>query len=293
METPDKDKKIGIRMPLSDGPLESGPTEPEGPQNGDDFPFIPRTKESARGAVFVHDLVKPTHNHWPCYCDWRKSKCPPRDQAENDDRIEDLIQATLELCGETGELGLLIGGAGLNLFYSSPVRESLLDELGDVVFEICWALDAWGLNPLREFTKGGIDRHLIGNGEGYIQRMRSIVEDHLTGPTSGLFCEDQDSDDYRSAVECGLEVLNVLRSQALSVASIAGGTANALKKLLYQGKKAVAKEQALALCSTLSVVRHIAVVALGVTLEDVLAHNIEKLDARFPNGWSPGGGIRT
>jgi hypothetical protein len=290
-----KEPRIGIRQPLSDGPLESGPTEYEGPPptpGKDVIAFAPRPMPDVANVVrFVHDLVKPTHRHWPRYCDWRMSKCPPRDQTNNDDRLEDLIQATLELCGEAGELGSIIDTGGLDLFVPGPVRASLLDELGDVTFELCWALDAWGVNPLRKFTGAGLDRHVVGTDENVVQRMRLIVEAHLTGPTSGLH-DVEDEKARELATECAGDVIGVLRSNALSIASAACGTANVVKKLLYQGKRADGNEQAYALCMALTDVRRIALVALGLELEDVVAHNITKLDARFPNGWSPNGGIR-
>jgi hypothetical protein len=281
--------RIGIQMsasrPLEDGPLEAGPTEPEA--NPDVIRFVPRDMPTNHAIRFRHDPARPTHLHWPLYCDWRKSKCPPRDATDNAARTEDLTQATLELCGEAGELALIVDGGGIDLFRPGPIREALLDELGDVLFECCWALDAWGANPFREAQGTGLDRYLVADDEPNVQRMRDIVETRLTRHD-----RSDDANLPNLVVECASDTINLLRSYATPICGLAGSTANALKKLLYQGKRQESHTQAASICAALSDVRRIAVIALGATLEDVALANIQKLDARFPDGWKPGGGIR-
>lgn len=77
---------------------------------------------------------------------------------------------------------------------------------------------------------------------------------------------------------------------ALGLAGESGEYADAVKKAVFHGNDDRTKQ----LLELGDVLFYIAAAAQesGWSLEYVALMNQEKLDARYPNGWQPGGGIR-
>jgi hypothetical protein len=79
---------------------------------------------------------------------------------------------------------------------------------------------------------------------------------------------------------------------AWQVSVLAGLTCNAFKEARWHRKPQFAQQQGEAVAHALLTAGLLAAIA-GLTVEDCLRANIAKLDARFPDGFVVGGGIRT
>ena len=79
--------------------------------------------------------------------------------------------------------------------------------------------------------------------------------------------------------------------QALGLASEAGEVASLMKKWAWHGKVLDPAQVKDELSDCLWYVADLAS-AMGLSLDDIAEHNVEKLHRRYPNGFTPDGGKR-
>ncbi len=220
-------------------------------------PLVPRQ--------WVHDPANPTHKDWVRYCDWRITKTPRRDRSNLIERIEDLDQATHELVGEAAELGDCILTHGLDVCTKEQAR--LVGAIGDLFFRGLWAADAWGHNRFR---------------------------DAMVPPPSECVPAEKLRDIEALALdeEATQGVMVKLMHLAFQVNVLAGLNGNAFRKARWHQKPVPASTQGDTIAHCLLVAATLAALA-GATVEECLEANIKKLDARFPDGFVVGGGIRS
>lgn len=213
---------------------------------------------------------------WKSYVAWRTTKCPERDLDVEAERLADLDQATHEFVGEVAELGELFIDHGPAAFYGDE-RKRLIDECGDILFCGMWALDAWGLNPLAGTTD---EIELLEVAEG--DPILAFTEALASRPLEQVLGN-----------QAFVSMLGGVIFQAMLHAQThAGLTANACKKRVYQGRPQDEEVQVGRIINTLVAVNQILVIA-NSSIEEALTRNQQKLDARYPTGWTGGGGCRT
>lgn len=79
--------------------------------------------------------------------------------------------------------------------------------------------------------------------------------------------------------------------QTLGLCGEAGEVADLVKKATWHGRDLCPADMAIELGDVLWYLADIAT-ALGLTLEEIAAMNVAKLRARYPDGFTVGGGIR-
>jgi hypothetical protein len=234
---------------------------------------------------FTHDEMNPTHKSWARYAEWRRSKCKPKWMRSE---MDELNQATLEFIGEVGELADLVCESGGSALMDEHVRSSVLDEAGDCFFTGIWCVEQW-------VGESELPRFLPADGNGIGDPSTHGMENEIRS----MFVEaaGRRESDNGNAQE-GLHNALYLYEQVAAVCCLiamtrASLTANALKKQMYQHRAQNCGEQALRVLLALGAVQRL-LVMLGYTVFDALEANIQKLDARYPNGYVPGvgGGIR-
>lgn len=210
------------------------------------------------------------------YGSWRKTKCRPRDDTIEAERLEDLDQATHEFVGEVAELGeLLLHGQGTEIF-KRPRLGRLVDEIGDIWFTGMWLLDAWQVNSLVGEDGPHPNRVVPTDELETAQQMAVIIE---SGEAEG------------EAVDVIMGAAGVL---AFQMGIFAGLLCNAFKKERWQQRKQDPEVQGERIRAVLSLSAHLLAMA-GCEVSNALASNMGKLDRRYPNGFQadgPGGGIR-
>jgi hypothetical protein len=238
--------------------------------------------------AFTHDPDRPTHSNWSRYCDWRVSKCPRRRIVSYQDAVGEINHATLEFLGELGELACHVGEHGAGVLMYEDLRAEAIDEAGDCFFTGSWALDAWGFNLLRSYA--GVNEvgilevdGLAQEREVYSRCRERLRPDDAPGP------DEEPSQEFMEHVKVFEHYSGIAGLTALAHAA---QTANALKKIIYQGVGQDPQVQASRIMVALGSVERI-LAMIGATVEDALKANVAKLDARFPDGWKPGGGIRS
>jgi NTP pyrophosphatase (non-canonical NTP hydrolase) len=90
----------------------------------------------------------------------------------------------------------------------------------------------------------------------------------------------------------GLDFKDSLVNCSLGLAGETGEFVDLIKKYLYHGKEldsAKCKDELGDICFYVAWMANV----FGFTFEDVLTRNVEKLKARYPLGFIPGGGIRS
>jgi hypothetical protein len=215
---------------------------------------------------FVHDPANPTHRDWTRFCNWRITKTPHRNRADMIERIEDLDHATHELVGAVAGLGDCILAYGVAV--RSDKRDAMMGELGDVFFTGSWAADAWGVNRLRE---------------GMVPPPAEFVPvERLAEIEPFSLADDEGSE------AAGLKMMHL----AFQVQTLAGLACNAFKEARWHRRVQSAQRQGDTIAHALLTAGMLAAVA-GLTVEECLQSNIAKLDARFPDGFAVGGGIRS
>jgi hypothetical protein len=263
--------RIGI-APTSDSALEA----PEESSTDPAHPQIIRLG-GGDGLILPPSAEKPPSILWSQYAEWRKSKCPERDLSIAEQRRDDLNQATHELVGEVAELGELFIEHGPAVFYGD-LRTKLIDECGDIFFCACWALDAWGCNPLG------------GECDPEIELVRVAVGDPIVQFTEVLASRPIEQVQANPAFVSMLG--GVIFQTMLHAQTFAGLTANSCKKQVYQGRPQDIQLQVGRIINAVIAVNHILILA-NSSVEEALLVNQRKLNARFPTGWTGGGGIRT
>lgn len=238
---------------------------------------------------------------WPEYIAWRKTKCRPFDYKQHPSvatydsmrcnidpdfdfdavkarALEEIDQATHELVGEVAELGELMSVSGIQAFYGD--RSKLIDECGDIFFCACWALDAWGLNPLEKAPEGeGVELLSPDEDDPRLNLGRFIA----TYPaeravTSANFVHD---------------ITRTILSDMLAMQTAAGLTSNSFKKLRFQRREQSVETQVSRIAEVLMLTAGILLLAHS-SVEEALKVNQKKINARYPNGQTGlSGGIRT
>jgi hypothetical protein len=205
---------------------------------------------------------------WAEYTSWRRTKCPSPP--------EDLARATLELVGEVGELADLILTEGASTFYGEK-KAKLIDECGDIFFCACWALDAWGKNPLVDSDD--------------LEIMRVSEDSQLLLFTAAL-ANNKLEDVMASAIFMS-SLFSVISEALRGMQTHVGLTANACKKQVYQKRSQDVDKQIGRIGGALLAVNQILIIA-NSNVEEALVANRTKLNARYPDGWhsNVGGGIR-
>ncbi len=233
---------------------------------------------------FLHSTKYPTHQHWTIYCDWRKSKCPPINSRPP---IVDLNQATLEFIGELGELACLVGEHGAAVVMYPELTAEVVDEAGDCFFCGAWALDAWGINFLRQMGGDQPGVAILGSDDLEIERtLYSEYKDILVPH------EEPDWEPTPTFIQMVKVFEHYSGVANLGACAHGNLTANALKKMLFQRRQQDPRVQCERIMMALTSVER-CLVLCGKTVEDALLANITKLDARFPDGFQGDGGIRT
>lgn len=215
---------------------------------------------------------------WAKYMAWRKTKCPPRepDTYRHGINRDEVNQATLEMVGELAEAVGIIVREGVGAFYS-PNRVKLIDEIGDAIFCTAWAISAWGFEAMLADYDIELDQAFGGHDRDH------IVAAQILGNAPLEFIDRQ--------MGVGMNISLICAASAGVAQSAAGDTANALKKILYQGRQQDHEGQA-ARCMVVLRELRILLLLADCPIRSALVGNMQKLDKRFPNGWVPGGGIR-
>lgn len=231
---------------------------------------------------------------WKSYCDWRRTKCRPYDYDQGpvlatviSDTIdpvlaarslEEIDQATHEVVGEAAELGELFFNELLDTFYAS--RSKLIDECGDILFCACWALDAWGNNPLASLDSDQLELIAVDPNE-LVAMIRAALRN---GPQ--IVSQNQGF----------MDALALTVQTSLSgIMTGVGLTANAFKKLRFQRRQQDVGVQVKRILGAMHVVNQILYIASS-NMEDAMRANMKKLNYRWPRGTgdptTPPGGFR-
>jgi hypothetical protein len=225
---------------------------------------------------------------WPVYNAWRQTKTKRRNLGDYPEQVEELDQATHEFIGELAELAELVGSAGPAAFYE-PTRAKLIDECGDCFFCGTWAAEAWlrfapagaVVNPLAtEQPEFGVELFITDESNPGLPNL--MARALATNPLEVVAADR----DFLSNL--GVTVL----AHSANALMYAGLTSNAFKKLAYQERSQDVEEQVDRIVSALVNVNMILLLASS-TVAEALRVNQAKLNARYPDGFKPGGGIRT
>jgi hypothetical protein len=234
---------------------------------------------------------------WQAYCAWRRTKCRPYDHKnspalvttattaaelmiggpDRERALEEIDQATHEVVGEAAELAELFFTEKLDAFYGT--RDKLIDECGDILFCACWAMDAWGKNPLDDAEIPGLELITVGEDETVHFFRTTLMTTQPDEIENGSF----------------LEALALIVQTSLSGLMCGLGlTANAFKKLKFQRRPQDVDSQIKRIAGAMCVVNQL-LYLVGSDIKAALRSNMKKLDARYPNGYRPGqgGGIGT
>jgi hypothetical protein len=215
---------------------------------------------------------------WPLFCDWRKTKCPSEGTRP---ALENLDQAIHEFVGEVSEFAQVLADPDWTACIGDTARR-LMFEAGDVFFCGVWVMDASGLNPLRDVEGGILALRQAGTD--------SQAEDFARGVIARLDAEgvpDEDSPRFPD-VEA---VRQMLAAGLLACTVRAGLLCDTFKKGVWQRRQLPVGAFFERVLEVFYMVEQIAGL-FGVTAEMAIKANVRKLDARFPEGWKPGGGIR-
>jgi hypothetical protein len=227
------------------------------------------------GVVVEHspEPIEEPRLTWAKYIEWRKGKCPP---AEGRPELDEVNQAIHEFVGEVAELGELFLEYGAETFVE-PVRTKLVDVCGDILFCACWVMDAYGQNPIDDTD--GIELLRFEPGHTLLQMAELIA------------AKWSDTDQkLHSRVTSVLE--GVYQRAMLEAQTNAGLLCNSYKKLRYQRRAQDVSVQISRVVGVLITVNQFLVLASSTVL-DALLVNTAKLDVRFPDGHTIGGGDRT
>jgi hypothetical protein len=215
---------------------------------------------------------------WTAYSDWRKTKCPSEGIRS---KVEDLDQAVHEFVGEVSEFAAVICDEGWTKCIDDT-RRKLLFEAGDVFFCGVWLMDACGSNVLREQAEiefGGEDQ------DGHAERLMRLVIGYLENEAKPGGASDES---WASDVDSTSMALNL---SALQACIRAGSICDSFKKAVWQKRPIAAGNFYMPVLQVFYVVERI-LGLFGHRTVDALKSKVEKLNARFPDGWQPGGGKR-
>lgn len=217
---------------------------------------------------------------WASYSSWRQSKCPSPGYRVGAS-LEEYDQAVHEAVGEAAELSQLLIENGPAGVFDPALRTKVADELGDCLFTFTWLNDVLG-----QALAGDINSSLL---------------DHVThkrlDDLAGLVARG-DLDTLGNPGAAPPELLQGYHEWQLEMMMAAlhatfriGIFSNAFKKLRWQKvstpKTLLAEHLFFALVS-LDVIATLH----GLSMEGIAHANMAKLNARFPDGWEPGGGKR-
>lgn len=226
--------------------------------------------------AWQHDPARPTDGDFARYCDWRTTKCRPRDVTTPEGHIAEVNQALHEFVGEVAELGELLHAQGVAAF--TVGRPKLIDEIGDVFFCGAWLLDAYGPSPLRQADAPSADMMISPERADEASALAGFLHDATPRPLS---------DEERG------QVMFMINQFSWQMGIHAGLLCNSFKKTVYQERPQPLDVQLIRVLTVLSIAAYF-LIAAGSSVSEALRANITKLDARYPNGYEgPGGGNRT
>jgi hypothetical protein len=155
-------------------------------------------------------------------------------------------------------------------------REKLLDEIGDIYFTASWVGDTWGFNVLALDTTPPPDEILPEHRRKFARNVVARLQDpDITVPEAD-------------------EIVNRLVYLTLQMSANAGLLASSFKKARWQHRPQSIEIQGARVANVLLLAAEILAMA-DYQVSEALRRNIEKLDARYPEGYQPGpgSGIRT
>jgi hypothetical protein len=206
------------------------------------------------------------------YSKWATAKCPPAACGTP----TAAIHPTIELFGEIGETVEHFMRGGVRLTLESDHRAKLIDEIGDVVFCAVWVLRAMGFEealsrPEFLFDPAETDELWENGLKVVLEAIRAKTPERITVASAK----------YRMTVEPYFSLLTVN----------GGNAANKIKKIAYQHVD-VPKNQIVELLLGVISACNCILALHNVEFFEAIQANVNKLDARFPEGWKPGGGVR-
>jgi hypothetical protein len=284
-----RDRKVGIKRPVNVGPVAQVRTPGGyGPENGG---FFPEEEKRSRGGIIVPKTVdfpepetpakQETKLTWQDYCQWRETKCQPS-ALRAPIWLDEMDQAIHECVGEVAELSTVILGADSGLV-SPEFLTKIRDEIGDVIFTASWVADT-------------IDESIL-RGRGEIGRM--IPDEQAAGFAASYMAVMKipaqmisKLDDAPQEVQQNLiGWLHQCQDVLIEMSANAGMLSNRFKKIRWHRKGQNVDDQAKSVFFVL--ISLDALCALfNTSLAECARANMAKLDARYPNGWMLGGGIR-
>lgn len=234
-----------------------------------------------------HDTPPPgaSVSDWKSYAAWRRTKCPSEtarysDNMEPKDAILMLLNATLGLCGEAGEMVELWARHESACLVVPAVRSKLIREIGDILFYAVWCIDALTAdNPLVLADPTYPDRPFA------LLPDEDIREEAMAGRAILAMGENSFNPATAAVAEHAAKL-------AAMVGAEAGLFADCVKKLVFHAKPPANRGDmvervlsAIMLCERM-------LAMLGTGLEEAALVNVQKLDSRYPHGFVRGGGDR-
>jgi hypothetical protein len=286
--------------------------------------ILPSSQEPTETRVVDSQGEATSSMNWPHFVERREFSCKPRvvtqarvrdfqaaDGVDHEpylagfvqqEQVDDVCQATHEFVGEVGELAEMIGQHGIKVFWGER-RPKLIDECGDILFTGSWLIEAWARNPLPlPDTMHESDQTLA---KIFLDRP---VGNPLLGATDTELYRFEESDIHAQIAYViinngGMKLMQdrkfvaiasqTLMTDTLQMLTLAALTANAAKKLAYQFREQDAKLNVERVMGVFFAVNFILCMA-NSSVEEAMIVNRAKIDARYPDGYTPGvgGGIR-
>ena len=217
---------------------------------------------------------------FPAYCEWRMTKCPPPTGVNRS-------HATLEFIGEVAELVNEFSREGLATIIPEG-RQRLIDEAGDIFFCAAWLMDAWSYNYLR-ISYDRPDSCLADLND--LKKMYGELATYAQTRLATVMQSNKRESVTEESLAASRAFVGTIDEILYAMLLKAGLLANSAKKADFQKMELSSKTQCEVVFDTLHLLQRILYLA-GVSIGQVLAHNVNKINGRFPEGWKPGGGNR-
>jgi NTP pyrophosphatase (non-canonical NTP hydrolase) len=202
---------------------------------------------------------------WREYCAWRRTKTPPRDlEGPNSGEL-----VFLQREAKTGA-GIVKGAAQIE-----EITQASLELIGEVA-ELFEAI----------VIRGRPRAQLLDEVGDVIFCAVWALDAWSRNPLS-----DREDLKTRERPAPPPDVPRDLFWRILPALLEAGLLANAVKKLRYQRVLPDVAAQTEHILVTLDAVA-LLLASSGISLDEAIQHNMDKLNKRYPSGWVPGGGIR-
>lgn len=230
----------------------------------------PPHHERERAGIIAQSAGTPADN-WDAYCAWRRTKTPVRDLKDPAQAMEEMDQAIHEFVGEVAELSELFQQGEIRCYLNPTARSKVIDEAGDILFCGCWVLDAWRRNPLEHTGQPLVFQPR--NTDSFGAQIADSLRRGAVGPRES---------------EIVGQLTTILLNRMLTSAGL---LSNSFKKLKFQKRDQNADIQATRVLKVFKALDGI-LWNCDSSIQEALRYNVEKLDARYPDGHQTGGGIR-